>query len=370
MYDLYIKNGKTINEVPIEIAVHHGEIVEVSEKLSVEAQDTIDLENNSYISAGWIDDHTHCFEKMDLYYDFPDTIGVQKGVTTVIDAGTTGAKNIGEFHELAKDAETNVYALLNISESGIVHQDELADMDKINEELIQTALTNYPEFIVGLKARMSKTVIGDNGIKPLELAKRIQANTKNLPLMVHIGSNPPTLDEVLSRLDIGDIVTHVYNGKPNGILNSEGNVKEIVWEAYNKGIIFDVGHGSDSFNFGVAEKAKEEGLVCQTLSTDIYQRNRENGPVFDFATTMEKMLVLGYSLEDILPMVTAHPAEVFQLTKKGKLAVGFDADITIFNIEEGNKELIDSNGNKRVTNTLVRPIYTIINGQKYTIEGE
>ena len=50
-----------------------------------------------YLSAGWIDDHVHCFEEMTLYYDYPDQIGVNKGVTTVIDAGTTGAENIADF---------------------------------------------------------------------------------------------------------------------------------------------------------------------------------------------------------------------------------------------------------------------------------
>ena len=50
---------------------------------------------------------------MDLYYDFPDIVGIESGVTTIVDAGTTEANNVAEFYELAQAAKTNVYALLN-----------------------------------------------------------------------------------------------------------------------------------------------------------------------------------------------------------------------------------------------------------------
>jgi dihydroorotase len=97
------------------------------------------LDSDVFLSAGWIDDHVHCFEKMNLYYDYPDQIGVEKGVTTVIDAGTTGAENIHEFYTLAQEAKTNVLALVNISKWGIVEQDELADLSKVKEALVKSA---------------------------------------------------------------------------------------------------------------------------------------------------------------------------------------------------------------------------------------
>ncbi len=174
-----------------------------------------------YLSAGWIDDHVHCFEEMTLYYDYPDQIGVNKGVTTVIDAGTTGAENIADFYEHAKQAKTNVYALLNISKWGIIAQDELADLNKIQADMVKQKIEELPDFIIGLKARMSKSVVGQNGITPLQLAKRIQKENHQLPLMVHIGSAPPNLLDILALLESGDIMTHCFNGKTNGILEQE-----------------------------------------------------------------------------------------------------------------------------------------------------
>lgn len=366
MLDLIIKNGKLIDGSAIELGIQNGKIMEVAESIDKAAQKTLDLEKKHYLSAGWIDDHVHCYEKMELYYDFPDEIGVKKGVTSVIDAGTTGAENIGDFYAHAQEAITNVYALVNISKWGIVEQDELADLNKVQKHLVKEVLAKYPDFIVGIKARMSKTVVGENGIQPLHLAKEIQAENKDLSLMVHIGSAPPELEEVLNVLASGDVVTHCFNGKDNGILDvSAGKIKSFAWDAYQRGVIFDVGHGTESFSFKVAEKALEEGMKATTISTDIYSRNRLNGPVFDFATTMEKMRVVGYSWEEIIEKVTATPAQAFHLAHKGFLMEGYDADITIFDIIPGEKSLIDSVGERRNTKEIVQPVKTIIGGKLY-----
>lgn len=365
MFDTLIKNGKRINGEKIEVGIKDGSIICVEETIESNANEVIDLEGNHYLSAGWIDDHVHCYEKMTLYYDFPDEIGVKKGVTSVIDAGTTGAENIDTFYQLTEKVKTNVYALLNISKWGIVEQDELADLSKVQADLVKEAIKRLPDFIVGTKVRMSKTVIGDNGIKPLDLAKEMQKDN-HLPLMIHIGSAPPTLDEVLERLDAGDVLTHCFNGKPNGILDKETDqIKGFARAAYDKGIVFDVGHGTDSFNFHVAEVALKEGIKATSISTDIYHRNRENGPVYDLATTMEKLRVVGYSWAEIIEKVTVVPAEQFHLAKKGRLEAGYDADITIFDLVEGEKTLTDSNGFTKVAKELIQPVKTIIGGKSY-----
>lgn len=103
MLDLVVRNGKTIDGKKMEIGISDGKIVAVTEKIDQETRKEIVLTDDQYISAGWIDDHVHCYEKMTLYYDYPDEVGVKRGVTTVIDAGTTGAENIGDFYELAKN---------------------------------------------------------------------------------------------------------------------------------------------------------------------------------------------------------------------------------------------------------------------------
>lgn len=368
MTTIYLKNGKSADNQPLEVLIKDDKIAAVGTNLNVEADSVIDLHKNSYISAGWIDDHTHCYEKLSLYYDDPDKDGYTTGVTTVIDAGSTGADNIGDFYKITRAKKTNVYAMINISKTGILAQDELGDMSRIQFEPFQKAVAEYPDFIIGMKARISKSVVVGNGVKPLAEAKKFQKKLdKDLPLMVHVGTNPPDLSEVMDLLEKGDIMTHCFNGKENGILAVDDAIKPFVLEGRKKGIIFDIGHGTDSFNFHTATVATENQIVPESLSTDIYHTNRENGPVYNMATCIEKMLYLGYDLKQVIPMITTAPAKNYKLRTKGQLAVGMDADVTIFNVENGSKELTDSNGNKRTTDTLVKPIYSIIGGQTYSI---
>lgn len=177
MYDLVIKNARKFNGMTFDIGITKGKICEIAPLITKKARQKISLTPQQYLSAGWIDDHVHCFEEMTLYYDYPDQIGVNKGVTTVIDAGTTGAENIADFYEHAKQAKTNVYALLNISKWGIIAQDELADLNKIQADMDKQKIEELPDFIIGLKARMSKSVVGQNGITPLQLAKGYKKKT-------------------------------------------------------------------------------------------------------------------------------------------------------------------------------------------------
>ncbi len=369
MNSLYIKNGKDINNQPLELLIENGKISRIAPQLeNIEADSVINLQGLSYVSAGWIDDHVHCYEKLSLYYDDPDLVGYRNGVTTVIDAGSTGADNIGDFYDLTQEKKTNVYAMINISRTGILAQDELGDMERLQFELMQQAVNHYPDFIIGLKARISKSVVVDNGIKPLVVAKEFQNKLKpRLPLMVHVGTNPPELSEIMDLLEAGDIITHCFNGKTNGILTVDGDIKPFVQKGLTKGIIFDIGHGTESFNFKTAAVATDQQIYPQSLSTDIYHGNRENGPVYNMATCIEKMLVLGFDIKQVLPMITSVPAKNYHLDTKGTLAPGMDADVTIFNIENKSKTLEDSDGNTRQTNTVIEPIYSVVGGEAYLI---
>lgn len=370
MDDLQIKNGSNVNGEPIEISIKDGKIRQVAKKILDPAKKIIDLKGETYVSPGWIDAHVHCYEKMTLYYDFPDEIGVKNGVTTIVDAGSTGGNNIVDFYQLAQKARTNVYALINISEDGIIAQNELADLTKIKPELVKKRILEYPDFILGIKARMSRSVVGENDVIPLEMAKSIQKENNGCPLMVHIGSAPPELSDILSRLESGDIVTHCFNGKANGILDENGTIKKIAWDAYQSGIIFDIGHGTDSFAFKVAKEAYKEGMKSFSISTDIYIRNRQKGPVYNMATVLEKLMLVGYTLPEVIHQVTKAPAEYYHMKTKGRLKPGMDADVTCFKVENQVRELIDSDGNKEETNQVITPIYTIIGGKTYVNESK
>lgn len=367
MFDLLLRHARLVDDTVSDIALKDGKIVALGDVDSPAAK-TIDLRGECYVSAGWIDSHVHCYPKSPIYHDQPDSVGIATGVTTVVDAGSTGADDIDDFYTLTREAITDVYALLNISRVGLIAQNELANMTNIDADAVRQAVNRYPDFIVGLKARMSSSVVGENGITPLEHAKVMQAENGDLPLMVHIGNNPPDLDEIAERLAAGDIITHCYNGKPNRILTPEGELRASVSQALARGVRLDVGHGTASLSFAVAKRAISLGILPHTISSDIYCRNRISGPVYSLANVMSKFLAIGMSLPQVIDCVTANAADGLRLKNKGRLQVGQDADLTLFMLKRQPAVLVDAENDSLQADQLLVPLAAIRAGKGYMTE--
>ncbi|WP_423061406.1 amidohydrolase/deacetylase family metallohydrolase [Citrobacter portucalensis] len=367
MFDLLLRRARLVDDTLSDIALKDGKIAALGD-VDSPALKTIELGGGCYVSAGWIDSHVHCYPKSPIYHDQPDSVGIATGVTTVVDAGSTGADDIDDFYTLTREAATEVYALLNISRVGLIAQNELANMANIDADAVREAVKRHPDFIVGLKARMSSSVVGENGITPLERAKAMQAQNGDLPLMVHIGNNPPDLDEIAERLSAGDIITHCYNGKPNRILTPQGELRASVTRAISRGVRLDVGHGTASLSFAVAKRAIELGILPHTISSDIYCRNRISGPVHSLANVMSKFLAIGMSLPQVIECVTANAADGLRLKQKGRLQVGLDADLTLFTLKRQPTVLVDAENDSLQAEQLLVPLAAIRAGKGYMTE--
>lgn len=367
MFDLLLRRARLVDDTVSDIALKDGKIAALGD-VDGPALKTIELGGECYVSAGWIDSHVHCYAKSPIYHDQPDSVGIATGVTTVVDAGSTGADDIDDFYTLTREAATEVYALLNISRVGLIAQNELANMANIDADAVREAVKRHPDFIVGLKARMSSSVVGENGITPLDRAKAMQAQNGELPLMVHIGNNPPDLDEIAERLSAGDIITHCYNGKPNRILTPQGELRASVTQAISRGVRLDVGHGTASLSFAVAKRAIELGILPHTISSDIYCRNRISGPVHSLANVMSKFLAIGMSLPQVIECVTANAADGLRLKQKGRLQVGLDADLTLFTLKRQPTVLVDAENDSLQAEQLLVPLAAIRAGKGYMTE--
>ncbi|MFZ1874320.1 MAG: amidohydrolase/deacetylase family metallohydrolase [Chania sp.] len=364
MYDLIIRRARLVDGTLADVAIQDGKIAAVGQVAEdASAHQQRDLAGNYYLSAGWIDSHVHCYPSSPIYHDEPDRVGVASGVTSVVDAGSTGTDDIDEFYALTRSAKTNVFAFLNISRIGLLRQNELAEMADINKSAVKQAIDGKPGFIIGIKARMSSSVVGQNGTQPLVLAKEIQQENHQLPLMVHIGNNPPDLDEIADLLTQGDIITHCYNGKPNRILTPAGTLRESIQRALKRGVLLDVGHGTASFSFAVARQAIALGILPYTISSDIYCRNRISGPVYSLAAVMSKFFTVGLSLPQVIDCVTANAAAALRLTTKGRLQPGLDADLTIFELRTAPQVFADSEGESVNGEQLLVPLAAVVAGE-------
>ncbi|WP_129728430.1 amidohydrolase/deacetylase family metallohydrolase [Ectobacillus funiculus] len=355
-----LRNVKRINKEEIDIVVEDGKIAEVTKAGSGRGQQIIDY-SDVYVSSGWIDLHVHAFPEFDPYGDEIDEIGVKQGVTTIVDAGSCGADRIADLAASREQAKTNLFAFLNISRIGLKRIDELSNMDWIDKDKVLQAVNKHRDLIVGLKARISKSVVRDSGVEPLRVARELSHET-SLPLMVHIGSGPPNIEEVIPLLEKRDVITHYLNGKENNLFDDEGKPLQVLIDAIERGVHLDVGHGNASFSFKVAEAAKRHHIDLNTISTDIYRKNRLNGPVYSMSNVLSKFLYLGYSLEDVIAAVTTNAASWLEKPELGRIQIGDTANLTLFTVQNDPITLIDSEGDKRVAERRIEAKGVVVNG--------
>lgn len=359
-----LRNLQLVDGRMVDIAIQDGIISAITPPGQAEGDAVQDC-SGLYGSSGWIDLHVHAVPEFDPYGDEIDEIGVKQGVTTLVDAGSCGSDRIGDFYADSQKAATRVFAFLNISRIGLERTDELSQLEWIDQDKAVEAVTAYREFIVGLKARISRSVVKNSGIQPLKLARGLSEAT-GLPLMVHIGSAPPAISEVLKLLRTGDVITHYLNGKSNNLFHADGTPLQGLLDAAARGVHLDVGHGTASFSFRVAEQAKKAGIGLNTISTDIYRGNRLNGPVYSMSNVLTKFLVLGYSLEEVIRAVTSSAAAWLGKPELAQIRVGQPANLTLFSLETGEKQLTDSEGDIRVAQHYIEAKGVFANGSFIT----
>ena len=365
-YDLVIQNGSVIDpsqglSKQLDVAVSGGQIVAVEESLSTaDANEVIDA-GGLLVVPGLVDLHVHVFSGVAELAIDADPACVERGTTTVVDAGSAGSNTIDAFvqHKISESV-TRTLAFLNISGMGQLDLEigELEDLRWARVDRAVDAGRRHAGHVVGIKVRLSAELAGPNAAAGLD--RSIEAAEQlGLPVMIHIGNTDDELATYLDKLRPGDIVTHSFTGRPPGILDANGSVIEEAVDARARGVLFDVGHGAGSFSFAVAEQAAEDGFFPDTISSDLHRLN-VGGPVFDLATTLSKYLYLGHSTDDVIAMATARPAAAIGWDDRvGTLQVGRDADIAILRMEEGPVTLVDALGEERTGRALLRPEATI-----------
>ena len=372
-YDLIVSGGRVIDpsqgiDGVRDVAFAGGKVALVAESIpGGHAVKVIDA-GGMIVTPGLIDLHTHDYWGASFYGIDPDTVHVARGVTTVVDAGSSGASTFPAFREYVIDrARTRIFALLNVSAMGmVVGYAGLEDIRWANVHEAARVGREHRDVVIGVKAR----------IPPLpaqsyrEVLKRAIDAAEGMDgiFMLHLGGTSISVAERLNALRRGDVLTHSFRYSPggNGILDSEGQVLDEAWAAKEHGVVFDVGHGKGSFSFETMERAMEQGFFPDTISSDLHVGN-VNGPVYDLHTTLSKFLHMGMTLDEVVRLGSAAPARVIGKSGElGTLKAGAVGDVTISKLEEGRFELSDS-GRRRVVEATRRlgHVKTIKSGREY-----
>ncbi len=340
-----------------DIGIREGRIACVAPSLAgYPAEQVVDA-RGQLVTPGLIDLHTHVYWGVTYWGIEADPVAARTGVTTWLDAGSAGAYTFpGLRRYVIEPSRVRIFALLNLSSIGLVAPTwEFVNLDYCDVELAAQVIEANREIILGVKARIDANTTRGVGIQPLELARKL-ADELDLPLMVHIGNGPPTIDEVAALLRPGDILTHCFTGGTMRILTDEGKLHPTIRALRERGLVLDLGHGAGSFDFSVAEALLAEGILPDVISSDIHQLAVQ-GPMFDLPTTLSKFLALGLSLSEVIERVTVRPAAIIGRPELGSLAEGTPADIALFRLVEGHFTFYDvamqpRRGQQLLVNTL------------------
>jgi dihydroorotase len=370
-FDIVVKGGHVLDvwqgiDDERDIGVRAGRVVAIEQDIEAGNAPVVDA-RGLLATPGLIDLHVHVWQGVANLGIEADPHCVRRGATTVYDAGSAGSDTYEGFQKYVIDvSSTRIKAFLHISSQGQLNRDigELTDLRYADVESAVKTCARYSESIVGIKIRMTKNLVGQNGREGLKRARAVCEAT-GLPLMLHPNDSPLSLEEMLGQMKAGDIMTHCFHQSETGILDELGRVRPEARKAVEGGILFDVGHGAGSFSYQVAAAAMAQGLLPGTVSSDLHKWNLA-GPVYDLATTVAKFMLLGWNLSEAIEKVTVAPARAMgMLGEIGTLAPGACADIALFSVREEPRELVDALGEKRISECWLQPVKTLRAGQVF-----
>lgn len=374
-YSLLIKNGRVIDPSQsidglMDVAIANGKIAALSKSIPENDASSIIDASNLIVAPGLVDIHVHIAEGFSHYGINADRYCINKGVTTAVDAGSTGSSTFDGFKQhVLRVSKTSLKAFLNISTTGMLIKGigELENPQWCNVDMAVACGLQHKDVVVGIKVRLSKKQLGNTSdVQALTLA--VDAASKlNVPVMAHIGDGPSPLEKLIPLLRGGDIITHAFTARHNGILDENGKIFSCVTQAVKRGVILDVGHGQGSFSFKTMEQALSQSVYPGSISSDLHTYNI-NGPVFDLATTLSKFLHLGLSLDQVIGLATFKPAKAVGMENvAGSLQPGMIADVTIMKLDEGSFVLQDSFSKTSTSKQRIIPVQVIKSGELYPV---
>jgi len=364
IYDLLIKNGLVMDPAnrrngKMDVAVSGNKVAKVAPNLPASRARVVVEAGEYYVTPGLIDIHTH-FDEQGAWLNLnPDHNTLRFGVTTAVDAGSSGADNFESFRaRVISRARTRLLAFLNICSAGMYGLEVENDPKQMNVDRAAALARKHRDVIVGIKTahyRPADWIAVDHAVK----AAAISETVCMIDFFPQPGREYPEL--LLKHMRPGDIHTHFY-GRLIPQLDAANKVQPYMWEARKRGVLFDVGHGAGAFLFRIAAPMIEQGFLPDTISTDIH-KNSVMLPMANMTQTMSKFLNLGLTLEQIVERATVNPARSIRRPDLGTLSEGAAADIALLVLERGRFAFLDSGHAKLTGQRRLRCAMTVRDGR-------
>lgn len=366
MNKLLIKNGFVIDTLQNvngiqDVNISNGHIVENSlcdiDSVVIDATDC-------YVFPGLIDFHTHLYDGSAFGIN-PDLL-LACGVTTAVDAGSAGWINFKNFfNKTILQKMIHLRAFVNVSGVGMPGAgiNEPLDMSAIDWNKLELLFERYKDVLVGLKIRISKSIVKEQGINPLINTFEF-AHKRKIRVCVHVTDPVAPFEEILPLFQKGDIFCHVFQGDGYTLLDDQSNVIKEAWAARKRGVLFDACNGKTNFSYKIAKEALSQGFSPDIISSDQTTANF-NLPQYVkcLPYVMSKYISMGMDLKDIIKATTEVPAKILGMEGKiGTLSLGANGDVTICKLINKNVSYKDAQGILHYGKQVLVPVMTILQG--------
>jgi dihydroorotase len=354
---------RTGQDSPQDVRIEDGRIAAVGPRLEVPPTATELRLRGALITPGLIDLHVHAYPGATTLGVEPDSVGVQAGVPTIVDVGSTGAYSFEGFRRFVVEwAATRMFAFLNFSATGILKSSlaELGSPAHLDGAAALRVIHEHRDLIRGIKVRATRAATGPMGIDAIRQARQV-AREAEVPLLIHVGEPrgvPEDTDTLtaaaLDLLDPGDIVTHGLTARVGGLFDRQTQLIPQARAALERGVRFEVGHGSNNVSYPLLRAAREQGLQFDAISSDVNTGNT-NQRVFNLPIVLSKFVAAGVPLAEVLTGATLGPARLLGLPEP-LVEVGAPADLSVLELLEGEWSFVDSEGELATSNILISPI--------------
>lgn len=354
-WDLLIKNGRVIDPLNgtdevRDVAIEGSKIAAVDSNLPADQASQVIDASGKIVTPGWVDLHVHNYTSRGNRPSVDsDTTNLAFGVTTALDAGTATPSEYPNYWESdIQNTKVRLYSLVRMPDPYGPDPSTVAE--------VKDLITSY-DTLLGVKFHHSQHFAS------LPLAREA-ADFGGGVLMCEAYGAP--IPQLLDWMNPGDILTHTFHAAFRfPIFDHRGDLWQKIWDAKERGVYLDIGHGARGFAFRTLEQALEQGLKPDTISTDVHVGNID-GPVYDMPTTMSKMLALGVSLYDVIEMSTRIPGRALDQERElGSLSVGTVADVVVASVEQGSFTYLDVLHESRTALEKIVPETVIYSGNIY-----
>jgi dihydroorotase len=351
-FDLILRGGTVIDpargmQARADLGIRAGRIASIEPELAPALAARVIDASRRWIAPGLIDLHTRVFAGRGPSRAPVDALAGSSGVTTWVSAGDVSVDELAVFRDFsARHSRCRVYAFARFDR-------RVAARGAAADALLARELARQRSAL-GLALRLSAAQDGD-GMDTLARAITILQQTQTRGRILCHVDDGASVDELLDRLRPGDILTHPFRGAGNPLVQ-DGKFRPALLAARNKGVVLDVGYGTQ-FDAGVARAALEQGLLPDVLSSDL--RLGAAGPVQPrLADVMSVFLHLGLAPEQVLAMTTVNPGRVVgREPHLGTLALGAPADIAVLGLVDGPARIGGVDVDRRI-----EPVLTLRSG--------